>query len=368
MTSWRALGGMLTSPLRTLRAVASAGTSPVLPLLLLLFVTACAEAASLGRLAYLFEQGHEVILRRMRDALFDPLRTDLTILAITCAVLALLGQLRAGGRVSPARAAAAGVWLLIPLVVVKALGAALAGLSVDLWWMPHHAVDSWAILEERKVSWLRFATKCVTAYAWPLAVALPFALRLRGEEPHAPDPSRVRSGLALAGVLLALLCASTVLQTVRLLDRIRPTLVGDLLPDAAMRRIDASGVKNTKLKLASLRGKVVVLDFWASWCAPCRRSMPELSALAEELGPRGLVVLGVNRDSWQTEKAAEALAAIRPKFDSVIDERGYGDRIGITTLPTSYIVDRRGIVRAMHFGYTEPARLRAELEPLLGEP
>jgi thiol-disulfide isomerase/thioredoxin len=389
--SLAALGGMIAAPVRTARAIATDGASPLPPLGLLLVVTALIQLKVLGRLAFLVDDGGAIALRRMREAMVDPLKTDAVLLAATGLVLAALAQLFARGRVSPMNAAIAGAWLVIPLVCLKAIGGALQGLGLDLWWLPHHAVDSLsALVVERRVSWVRFAIKCVTAYGAPLAIglALVASLRREGREgregrelpklPVLPElpvlpvlpvgPGRLRLGLAISGLCLLALVGSAASVAVRQADRIRPTIPGDALPDAELRILKQTGVSKERLKLSSLQGSVVLLDFWASWCAPCRRAMPELSVLADELGPAGLVVVGINREPGEPAAAKKALAALAPRFASVIDERGYGERLGLTTLPTSYIVDRQGVVRHLHLGYTDPAILRAEIEALLAPP
>lgn len=368
-------GGMIGAPVRTLRAIAAEGGSPAVPLALLVVVTMLLELKVLGRLALLLDDGGAVILRRIRDALVDPLKTDALLLALTCLAVAVLARVLSKGRVPPGQAAIAAAWLLVPLVVLKAIGGALQAFQVDLWWLPHHAVDSWVVLVDRKVSWARFALKCGTAYALPLALAVSlvasFRTRAAGAAREAPatTTSNVRAWVGF-GVVLAVLLTLTggaVWSAVRLADRIRPTVTGDVLPDATLRRLDEFGVQREKLKISTLLGKVVVLDFWASWCAPCRRSMPELSALHDDLKTRGLVVIGINREPTDPQAARQAMAQIRPAFDCVIDERGYGDRLGLTTLPTSYIVDKKGVVRHLHLGYTEPEVLRTEIEALLDE-
>jgi thiol-disulfide isomerase/thioredoxin len=306
-------------------------------------------------------------------------RTDVSLLAGAAGVLALLSLLvtRGGARVSPWHAAAAAPWLMVPLLVVKCVGGALQAAGIDLWFLPHEAVDSMAVVVGREVSWLRFAVKCTVAYGPSLALAVVLVWRWHRdatprttETDAAMDAEGARHpvGLAIVAAALLSLAVASLVSTVMAAERIRPVQPGDALPEAALRRLDADGVsKRPKLKLSSLRGHVLLLDFWASWCAPCRRSMPELSSMHEELAARGLVVLGVNREPADPAAAAAALRQLRPAFESVLDERFYGDRIGLLTLPTSYLVDKQGMVRHLHLGYTEPAVVRQEIEALLSE-
>ena len=179
---------------------------------------------------------------------------------------------------------------------------------------------------------------------------------------------RARLGLGIVALVLVGFTAFTVVDVVRHADRIRPVLPGDTLPEIALRELTVDGVSKKKIALQSFTGQVLVLDFWASWCNPCRRSMPELSVIYDELKDKGLVVLGVNREPQDPKAAAKALRDIAPHFQSVIDDRFFGERLGLTTLPTSYVLDRKGIVRHFHMGYVEPAQIRGEIETLLSEP
>ena len=123
------------------------------------------------------------------------------------------------------------------------------------------------------------------------------------------------------------------------------------------------------LSLQSLQGKVVYLDFWASWCGPCRVSFPQLEELRQEFGPQGFEVLAVNVDEFEPD-ALRFLEEVSVTYPVVRD--GAGDTpatFGILGMPTGYLIDRAGTIRLIHQGYrkSDGAALRTEIMELLGE-
>jgi len=123
------------------------------------------------------------------------------------------------------------------------------------------------------------------------------------------------------------------------------------------------------LTLDSLRGKVVYLDFWASWCGPCRVSFPQLEELRQELGPRGFEVLAVNVDAIEAD-ALRFLEELTVSYPLVRDGEGDTPAVyGILGMPTGYLIDRTGTIRLIHQGYrkSDGAALREEIIELLGE-
>ena len=127
------------------------------------------------------------------------------------------------------------------------------------------------------------------------------------------------------------------------------------------------------------RGKVLLLFFWAHWCADCKAEAPVIAKLAGEFGPKGLVVIAPTRLYGYTADDENASAAKETAFIQKVYDKYYGaiphaqvpldggnfQRFGASTTPTIVLVDRQGIVRLYHPGVMDEASLRAAIEPLL---
>ncbi len=119
------------------------------------------------------------------------------------------------------------------------------------------------------------------------------------------------------------------------------------------------------VSLDSLRGKVVLVDFWASWCGPCHRSFPWMAEMQQKYGPRGFVVVAVNLDKTR-DAAATFLASVPAPFTVAYDPSGHiASAYRVEGMPTSVLVGRDGTVLEKHIGY-EPARAAA-FESLIQE-
>lgn len=121
---------------------------------------------------------------------------------------------------------------------------------------------------------------------------------------------------------------------------------------------------------AGLSGRVLLIDIWASWCAPCKASFPALGALQRELEPAGLTILGVSVD--EKKGAYEGfLKKQAPPFATVRDaDHRFVKLIQAPKMPTSYLVDRKGVVRHVHEGFhgeSSVKLLREQLAVLLVE-
>jgi thiol-disulfide isomerase/thioredoxin len=123
------------------------------------------------------------------------------------------------------------------------------------------------------------------------------------------------------------------------------------------------------LDLSAYRGKVVYLDFWASWCGPCKASFPWLEELQKKYGPQGFVVLAVNLDR-RREMAERFLSTNPVDFKILYDPQGkLATKLQVKVMPTSFIYDRNGVLRETHTGFQKgkTAPIEQSLEALLEE-
>jgi peroxiredoxin len=132
-------------------------------------------------------------------------------------------------------------------------------------------------------------------------------------------------------------------------------LLNQPAPDFELKTLDGE-----KVRLADLRGRPVLLSFWASWCGPCRRELPQLSALLQEYKDKGLVVLGINdEDKGKARKYAGEAGLV---FQTLDDSSSKVHRLyRVRSIPTVFLIDRNGKIVLFLRGAKEPAKLRASL-------
>ncbi len=121
------------------------------------------------------------------------------------------------------------------------------------------------------------------------------------------------------------------------------------------------------LRLAELRGRPVILDFWATWCAPCRASMPQLSAMQDRYGSRGLVIVGLSVDDDGQPQAVRRFAErLDLRFPVAMASEGMLDDYGpIRSIPTTIFIDRRGSIVRRVVGYVDEETLEGFIREIL---
>lgn len=136
--------------------------------------------------------------------------------------------------------------------------------------------------------------------------------------------------------------------------------VGDVVPDFV--RTDLRG---NEVQLSRHRGKLVVLNFWATWCPPCREEMPVFSGWHKDLQSAGLQVIGVSMDDDGSE-VEKFLAQYPVSYPIVMgDARFAGQFGGVLGLPLTYVIDPQGRVVARYQGETDLAKMEAKIRELL---
>jgi peroxiredoxin len=124
---------------------------------------------------------------------------------------------------------------------------------------------------------------------------------------------------------------------------------GQKAPDFRAARLEGPGA----LGLSDYHGKVVYLDFWASWCGPCLKAVPALETLRSEFPSSKFQILAVNVDK-KTKKALEFLAKQRIGYPSVSNPKGdIPEKFGLEAMPSSYLIDENGVVRYVHKGFRD---------------
>lgn len=118
---------------------------------------------------------------------------------------------------------------------------------------------------------------------------------------------------------------------------------GNLAPDFELKTLDGSSIR-----LSSLKGKKVILNFWATWCPPCRSEMPDIEKFYVDQKDKGLEVLAVNLTNAEKNRAdvAPFLKNFGITFPVVLDEKGsVGELYNINPIPASFVIDTQGVIR-----------------------
>ena len=130
-----------------------------------------------------------------------------------------------------------------------------------------------------------------------------------------------------------------------------PLARGAVATQAAAPDFTLKSMNGPNLRLAEQRGRVVMVNFWATWCGPCRQEMPQLDKLYQRYRSSGFVLLGVNVDD-DVRKAGDVAAKLGVTFPVLLDtDKAVSKLYDLSTMPSTVIIDRDGKVRYLHRGY-----------------
>src|SRR5256714_3535920 len=133
-------------------------------------------------------------------------------------------------------------------------------------------------------------------------------------------------------------------------------------PDVQFTRLDGSA-----LRLSDLRGQVVLLNFWATWCIPCREEIPVLNAMQHDLQSKGLKIVGASLEDSAAAVTSYQKDVRKVDYDVVVRDSGLKSKFAQAGLPTTYLIDREGKIRDKITGARDRAGWEAAVKPLLDE-
>ena len=126
-----------------------------------------------------------------------------------------------------------------------------------------------------------------------------------------------------------------------------------LEPGQRAPEINATALGGQSLRLGAFKGQVVLLDFWASWCGPCKKSFPWMNEMQAKYGPKGLRIVAINLDE-QRENAERVLAQVPAKFTVGFDSQGITPgAFGVKGMPSSVLIGANGFVDSVHAGFRD---------------
>lgn len=162
--------------------------------------------------------------------------------------------------------------------------------------------------------------------------------------------------------VVALCLLGLYLASRRAAQKPKLTASGNLAPDFALTDLDGR-----KLTLSGFKGKVVLLDFWATWCTPCREEIPHFVEMQNKYGADGFQVIGVSMDD-DAKPVREFAQQYKLNYPVAVGDDKLAERYGgVLGLPVNFIIDREGRIYAKHLGATNVSIFDQEVNDLLSQ-
>ena len=129
---------------------------------------------------------------------------------------------------------------------------------------------------------------------------------------------------------------------------------------------ELTSLEGKQVKLSDFRGQAVLLNFWATWCGPCKIEMPWFVELQKQYGPQGLAVLGVAMDDASKEQIAKFAKEMQVNYPILLGKEAVGEMYGgVQFLPTTFFIDRKGRVVERVFGLTDKGEIEENIKKAL---
>lgn len=179
-----------------------------------------------------------------------------------------------------------------------------------------------------------------------------------------PVHNRARiAGFAVAAII-ALAMGLQVAWVTAHMDEIRPVSPGDVAPLFALPAVDHRGaISGERVRLQELRGDVVVVEFWATWCGPCKQSLPSVERVYRRYRDRGLQVISVNTDNpAHARRIMNGRGYTMPLY---VDDGRAANAYKVESVPHLVVIDKHGLIRHIHRGFQGESTLDRQVARLL---
>lgn len=170
-------------------------------------------------------------------------------------------------------------------------------------------------------------------------------------------------GAMLCALLFLTGCAPAEKKATASSSSLKPPAERKRAPEFALKDADGRTVR-----LSDYRGKVVLLNFWATWCGPCKIEIPWFNEFQQQHRERGLVVLGISMDEEGWDVIKPFVTALKVNYRILLGDETVADLYGgVSSLPTSFLIDRQGKIASVHVGLVSKSVYEREIEELLAQ-